>query len=188
MGVLHGIRFWRKNGVLLTALGFPACWSGKYVEMPASMEQILLPGWCLSFPLLFRTSQRGADLAEDDTELWDPAALAPKAERDQLDLVTVALSSWLCLEDHQEPGPSFARSMCLEMSSWGKRSGQRHNWGQKGHMPVHIILSRKAQSMGNGKKYSVSKRNREKCGLRQSWSQLGCINHLDLELLAGLFY
>lgn len=49
-------------------------------------------------------------------------------------------------------------------------------------------LPRKAQSVGNGKKGSVSKRNKEKCGLRRSWSQLGCIYYLDLELLAGLFF
>lgn len=73
--------------------------------------------WLMSCPLPpCSTSQRRAELAEEHTELWDAVALAPRAEQDQPVHFTVACS-WLCLEDHQEPGPSFAGITCLKTSS-----------------------------------------------------------------------
>lgn len=92
-----------------------------------------------SFPPLLspcNTNQRRAVLdwclAEEDSELRDPTAVAPRHERDPLGLV-IDIYSCLCVEDHQDPDPS-GRSLCLEVPSWGKGSGKGCGCRQKGLM------------------------------------------------------
>lgn len=92
-----------------------------------------------SFPPLLspcNTNQRRAVLdwclAEEDSELRDRTAVAPRHERDPLGLV-IDIYSCLCVEDHQDPDPS-GRSLCLEVPSWGKGSGKGCGCRQKGLM------------------------------------------------------
>lgn len=161
MGLLHGIRFWRRKWVVLTALAFPAGLTGKHVEISVTTGQIFLPGWCPcklmppSFlpsssmqppPPSFSTNQRRTALAEEDGGWQGLAALFPRPEWHSLGIVTEACS-WLCLEDHQEPGSSSGRNSFLEMPSWGNGSGQGRSRGQKDRMQGHNI-PRKSPNRG----------------------------------------
>lgn len=172
---------------MLTALGFPACLTGRHVEISVTMGQIFLPGWCPC--KLMPPSSLSSSSMQHQTEKgytgrggWWVAGSRysfPKTEWVPLGTVTEACS-WLCIEDHQEPGPSSGRNSCLEMPSWGKGSGQGDRCGHKDHVQVG-----KAQTVWNGKEGSAIKSNREKRGLKRSWNQLGSVYQLDLEVLAG---
>lgn len=91
----------------------------------------------------------------------DPAALAPRAEQDQLEAC-----SWLYLEDHRNHIPALEGACAWKCPAEAKGLGKGTAVDRRATCKV-ITLPRKAQSVGNGKKGSVSKRNTEKCGLRR---------------------
>lgn len=112
------------------------------------------------------TNQSGAALAEEDGRWWNLTAVAPRPGQDTLGLVTGACS-WLCTEDHREPRPSSGRCPAWKCLSKAKSLGKGTAVDRKAICKV-IILPGKSQTVGNGKKGRVSRRTREKLGLRRS--------------------
>ena len=194
MGLLHGIRFWRRKWVVLTALGFPASLAGEHVQMPANMGQILLSGWCpgrlMPHPIPScpsAASTRGGlcwqrrmvgggiplllpkDLSETQVVLWSLRPVlgcASKTIRNQVPALAGA-PVWKCLPEAKGLGEGTAVD---------------------GKVTCKVVrLPGKAQTVESVKKGSVSKSKREKRGLRRSWNQLGCVYQLDLEVLVGFF-
>lgn len=175
MGLLYGIRFGRRKCVVLTALGFPACLTGKHMDMPANMGFCsltdVLPGWCLlPSTLALMLHQPGLRWQRRMVCGGIPVLMTQDLRKPRLVLsLKPVLGCVLKTTKNQVPAPAGAPAWkCLpEAKGLGKGTAV-----DKRAMCRVIIFPGKAWTVGNGKKGNVSMRKREKHGLMRSWNQL----------------